>query len=242
MPGVLSSVDAGVARLTLDEPGNGNALSSSLVGAATSAVDRAIADPAVHTLVLSGAGRHFCTGLDLSELDTETDDSLLARLVRIELLLVALWHAPLRTVAIAQGRVIGAGADLFAACDVRLLDPAATIRFPGAGFGLVLGTRRLADRVGPGAALAWVSSGQVLGAQEAVETGLATAVLDAGPLPSLGPSLDRETWRSLRLAARQDHRDADLAALVRSAARSGLKARIATHRDRALAARSGRSN
>jgi enoyl-CoA hydratase/carnithine racemase len=238
MPGVLDSITDGVVTITLNEPGKGNALSASLVAAATSAVDRAIADSAVHTLVLRGAGRHFCTGFDLSDLEVETDDSLLARFMRIELLLAGLWHAPLRTVAIAQGRVIGAGADLFAACDVRLLETAATLRFPGAGFGIVLGTRRLADRVGADRALAWIGSARTLDAQEAMDTGLASALLDSQGSAPVEPAVDRTTWAGLRAALHHDHRDADLAALVYSAARPGLKARIVAHRDRALAARS----
>ena len=104
----------GITTLTLQRPERGNALGPELVEALISAAEAAIADPAVHTLVLRGAGRHFCTGLDLSDLATLSDGDLLLRLVRIETLLALLWHAPIRTVALAHGRTWGAGADLFA--------------------------------------------------------------------------------------------------------------------------------
>lgn len=248
----MLEVSNAVATIVLDRPERGNALSAEFVDGLLEAVQRACSDVSVHTLVLRAQGRHFCTGFDLSDLDTQTDASLLQRFVRIEMLLDALWRAPLRTVAIAQGRVMGAGADLFAACDRRMLAPGASLRFPGAGFGIVLGTRRLAARVGAATALQWVSEGTTIDAHAALEAGLATAVLGHDPPPdepaaaaaaatSLAaiplPSVDRSTFAALRAAIGDDGADADLAALVRSAARPGLKARLLAYRDRQLAAR-----
>ncbi|MGD9942385.1 MAG: enoyl-CoA hydratase/isomerase family protein [Burkholderiaceae bacterium] len=238
-------IDGSMAVFTLDRPDRGNALSIDLVEAGLAAVDAAVRDPQVHTLVLRGAGRHFCTGFDLSELDSESDATLLARVVRIEQLLDAVWRAPLRTVAIAQGRIMGAGADLFAVCDHRLLSAAASLRFPGAGFGLVLGTRRLGRRVGADRALRWVSEGTTIDAAQALSTGLASALLpddvdaaSAQALALLPPlTVDRVTHGQLRAALDDGGADADLAALVRSAARPGLKQRIVSYRERQLAAR-----
>jgi len=236
---------SGVTTVTLDRADRGNALSAELVEALREAVDHACADRVVHTLVVTGAGRHLCTGLDLSELDSSSDGDLLARLVRIEMLLATLWHAPVRTVAIATGRTWGAGADLFAACDLRLAGADATFRFPGAGFGVVLGTRRLAERVGTDRARQWVAGGVEVDAAQAVAGGLATTLIESAGAAgvdavraSIGPapSVDRDTLTATRAATRADHRDADLAALVRSAARPGLAARIAAYRDRLRAA------
>ena len=47
--------------------------------------------------------------------------------------------------AVATGRAWGAGADLFASCDIRACTPDASFRFPGTAFGIVLGTRRLVE-------------------------------------------------------------------------------------------------
>lgn len=232
----------GVATISLERPERGNALSVELVEALLDAFGRVVSDGSVHTVVLRARGRHFCTGFDLSGLDTETDASLLARFVRIETLLDALWRAPLRTVAIGQGRIVGAGADLFAACDLRLLAPGATLRFPGAGFGIVLGTRRLARRVGEATALRWVSEATTIADRDAVAAGLASEMLEPGDpsgaadehaLPSSlqAPLAERATIAALRRALDDGHADTDLAALVRSAARPGLKRRIETYRD-----------
>ena len=257
---ILLQISDGIARIEINRAQRGNALSSALVEAALDAVHSALRDPSVHTLMFAGAGRHFCTGFDLDGLESQSDGDLLLRFARIEALLDAVWRAPVRTVAIAQGRTWGAGADLFAACDLRLAVTGASFRFPGAGFGIVLGTRRLAERVGTERARAWVSDGATVEAGEALACGLASRLIDP---PQAGddwqrlacgpaPSIDRDTLAMIRAASHSTGgpggdmlADADLAALVRSATRSnttgkagpGLRERIAAYRDRTRAAR-----
>lgn len=257
-PAVSWTVTDGIARIELCRPERGNALSPAVVESLIDAVVRAGEDDRVHTLALHAAGRHFCTGFDLDELDSLSDGDLLHRFVRIEYLLDLLWQAPVRTLALVQGRAWGAGADLMVACHQRLIAPDTTIRFPGAGFGIVLGTRRLAERVGRDTALRWISSGHTLDQSGALASGLATG---SGSIPDdasdragavarlisecMGPApvVDRTTQRALRQAshaqgeaAAKAAADADLAALVRSAARPGLKARLLAYRQGVKAA------
>ena len=228
--------EGGTCRVTLNRPQSGNALSAALVTQLADVVDRCY-EGGVDTLVLDGAGKFFCTGFDLSDLDGETDDSLLGRFVRIEVLLQRLHSAPFRTVAIARGRAMGAGADLFAACRVRIIDGDAAFSFPGAsGFGLVLGTRRLAAIVGVAAARDWIVSGRVVGAREALGSELATDMSPPGESgarwAAVGRPVDLQTAAALRVALGEHapERDRqDLALLVESAARPGLKQRIAAY-------------
>lgn len=220
--------DDGVCTLTLLRPERGNALSADMVEALLAAIEQVFNSPDIHTLVLRGAGRHFCTGMDLSDLESSSDGELLWRIVRVEALLSAIWHAPLRTVAVAQGRAWGAGADLFAACEQRVALPGSSFRFPGPQFGLVLGSRRLSERVGADAARAITIEAHLLDAAQALASGLATHSAEA----PLAPEVERETARRIREATRVDHRDADLASLVRSAARPGLRDRILAYRQR----------
>jgi enoyl-CoA hydratase len=239
----------GVACIELDRPARGNALSALMVETLLGALRAACADPSVHTVAFVAAGRHFCTGFDLSGLEDLSEGDLLLRFVRVETLLDAVWRAPVRTVAIATGRAWGAGADLFAACDLRIAAADASFRFPGAAFGVVLGTRRLAERVGTERARQWVTTGATLDADAAASAGLASRVAapanDGTPVDAWrealadGPSVDRETLAAIRAASRPAGgpggdalADADLAALVRSAARPGLKARIVAYRGR----------
>ena len=235
---LLVATQDGVTTLTLNRPERGNALAADLVEALLAQVTQACADLGVHTLVLRGTGPHFCTGLDLSDLATTSDGELLLRLVRIETLLAALWHAPIRTVAVAHGRTWGAGADLFAACEQRLAASDATFRFPGAQFGIVLGTRRLAERIGVDAARRLVTEAGELDAAAALAAGLVTALAPEA-LKAAAPSISRDAARAIRAASRADHRDADLAALVRSAAEPGLRGRINAYRERLRAGRTG---
>jgi enoyl-CoA hydratase/carnithine racemase len=257
LPEATLRIADGVACLELNRPGRGNALSGPLVEALIAATARVFADPSVHTLLFTGAGPNFCTGFDLGGLDAATDGDLVLRLARIETLLDAVWRAPVRTAALAGGRAWGAGADLFAACDLRLAAPDASFRFPGAAFGLVLGTRRLAERVGTERARAWVAQGTTLDAAAAAGAGLASRVVapaahgadrEAAPSDWHGevfgaPAIDRETLAAIRAASRPAGgpgadalADADLAALVRSATRPGLKARLLDYRERSRAA------
>jgi len=228
----------GLLTIRLDRPERGNALDQALVEALLATLAEA-ASAGIHTVVLRANGPNFCTGLDLSDLDSVSDGDLLQRLVRIETLLATLWHAPWRTVAVAHGRCWGAGADLFATCEQRVAQPGTTFRFPGAQFGLVLGTRRLAERVGADAARRIVLEGGEWDAAAAVDAGLASMVADTPTLPPL--RVDDATARAIRGATRADLRDADLAALVRSAAEPGLKRRIEEYRARLQAGRSART-
>ncbi len=228
-------MSGGVATVWLDRPEKANALSATAVEALSASVGAAIADPSVHTLVIRGRGRHFCTGFDLSDLEAQTDASLRDRFVALEKLLQAVWHAPVRTVAMATGRAWGVGADLFASCDIRACTGDTTLRFPGSAFGIVLGTRRLVELIGWDRARPLVSEGTTVDAPGALAAGLATdlvegdveAWLDARCAP---PVADRATLAQIREATRPDHRAADLASLDRSASRPGLAQRIDAYR------------
>ena len=240
----ISTAD-GVVTITLDRAERGNALSAPLVERLIDAVERASSrsQTDAHTIVLRGSGPHFCTGFDLGELDASSDGQLLLRFVRIELLLALLWHAPLQTIAVARGRTWGAGADLFVACDRRITMVDATFRFPGAAFGVVLGTRRLTERIGAEHAFDIVSRSRELGARQALDLGLAGEICADDDLDrrlaqlAVAPVAERDTGTVLRAAPRADRRDSDIADLVRSAARPGLKQRLVAYREAQLAAR-----
>ena len=224
----------GIATITLDRPQKGNALSAELVEALIEQVSRALDAADTRALVLEAHGAHFCTGFDLSNLAASSEGDLLQRFVRVEQLLQLVWRAPVCTIAVVQGRSWGAGADLFVACEVRLCTPETTFRFPGTRFGLVLGTRRLTERVGGDTARHWLLGGAEVTAADALAAGLATRVINADErsaviAASLTQAPDRDTGAAIRALTRTDADDGDLAALVHSATRPGLKARIETY-------------
>nr|WP_248291159.1 enoyl-CoA hydratase/isomerase family protein [Neoroseomonas marina] len=227
----------------LARPERGNALGAEIVEALDTGIDAAVAEGA-RLIVLRGRGRNFCTGLDLADLEAISDGDLALRILRIELLLQKIHALPVTTVAVAGGRVFGAGADLFAVCDHRIALRGSSFAFPGPAFGLVLGTGRLAGLVGDTAARQVLLAGQAIEAQRAVELGLATAVIEdeavedaIGVAHKAATRLDAATVAALHGRTRHADDAGDLAALARSVARPGLKARVEAYRAKVAAAR-----
>ncbi|MGN2391754.1 enoyl-CoA hydratase/isomerase family protein [Pelomicrobium sp. G1] len=226
----------GVARLTLHRPHKANALDGALVEALIAAVEAAAGD-GTRLLILDGSGEHFCAGFDFSDFESQTEGDLALRFLRIETLLQAIYHAPFQTLALAHGRNFGAGADLVVACSRRIASPEATFRMPGLRFGVVLGTRRLAHRVGPEEARRLLIESRTFGADEAMDTGFLSRIAARDEWEDLIAEAAREA-RALPLesAARlnaltvTESRDADMAELARSVGRPGLKARLRAFR------------
>lgn len=222
--------------LTLARPEKMNALSSSLVEALLGVVDAAYGD-GTRLLVLRGSGRNFSAGFDVGAYESQSDGDLVLRFIRIEQLLQAVRHAPFDTLALAHGRNFGAGVDLICACARRIATPDATFRMPGLRFGLVLGTRMFAERVGVDRARHVLQESQTFGAADAHAWGFLTSVAaqeqwDAaiGEAERAAAALPAEpAARLFRVTASHVHRDADLAELVRSAAEPGIKQRIAAY-------------
>jgi enoyl-CoA hydratase len=235
---VESDLNAGVLTLMLNQPRRANALSGLMVETLLQLISSAFTNPAITQLQLKGHGKHFCSGLDLSDLESSSDGDLLHRLVRIETLLSLIWQAPIHTCAIVQGRTWGAGADLMVACEQRIAFEDATFRFPGAQFGIALGTRRLAQRVGRDAARGFILQAQEWNVRQAIEASLITQVHEANTAVPSGAApntvaktlVDASTATVIRRATQDDRSDEDLATLVRSAAPPGLKSRMHAYR------------
>lgn len=238
---IISSVE-GETEITLNRADRANALGPQLVEDLIAAVEAAATD-GTRLLVLKGEGKSFCSGFDLSDLADVTDGDLVNRLIRIETLLQAVYHAPFPTLALAHGRVFGAGADLFCACSQRVAAPGTSFRMPGLGFGIVLGTRRLKVRVGEDQARRIQNSGLTFDAAEALALGFATATVDSGGWPQVvaearaaAHTLGIRATADLFRVTVTDTRDADMADIARTASVPGLKARISAYREAALKA------
>ncbi|MFG5408321.1 enoyl-CoA hydratase/isomerase family protein [Piscinibacter sakaiensis] len=208
--------DGAVRTLVLDRADKRNALSAALVDALLDAVAEAEAD-GVRLLVFRGEGRNFSAGFDFGDVESQSEGDLLLRFVRVEQLLQAVAGSRCMTLALAHGRNFGAGVDLFAACRHRVASADSSFRMPGLKFGLVLGTRRLGALIGPEQASA------LLEAEPAEWPGVVAA------LARKADELDDWSRAALYGALSTAQADTDLATLVRSAARPGLKARIARY-------------
>jgi enoyl-CoA hydratase/carnithine racemase len=235
------ATDAGIRTLRLDRADKANALDPAMVEAIDAAIDAVAAQPP-RLLVLEGSGRNFCAGFDFTGYEALAEGDLLWRFVAIEQVLQKLRALPCVTVACVQGGAFGAGADMAAACTFRLGLPSARFRFPGFQFGLALGTRSLAALIGQQAAREILLSGEVVDGTRARSIGLLTGLVDSAEgfveaVEAINGRFGRLDAPSARLALRNTGSsstsaavDADLADLVRSVVRPGLKQRIAAYR------------
>jgi enoyl-CoA hydratase len=233
---LLLEKSGGIATLTLNRPDKANALSAALVEALGAAVDAAHRD-GTRLLVLKGNGRNFCAGFDFGGFEEASEGDLLLRFARIETLLQSVYHAPFATLALAQGKNFGAGVDLALACGTRIAAPDAEFRMPGLKFGLQLGTRRLAARIGADAARALLASSKTFGAAEGLRIGFLQQIAAPQAWPGLieraaaeAQQLSPAAAARLHAATVSDSRAADLSDLVRSAVEPGLKERIREYR------------
>lgn len=225
-------VTDGVWTFTLQRPGKLNALDEELVEALLAAVQEAHESRA-RLLVFRGAGKSFSAGFDLSAIESESEGDLVLRFVRIEMLLQAIARSPALTMGLAHGMVFGAGADLFAACRLRVAAPDTVFRMPGLKFGLVLGTRRFGDLVGREVARDILENVRSFTAAQAEQMAFANRLAAQDDWPAVVEdarstldTLDDPTRAMLYEVLTSVHADQDLATLARSAARPGLKSRL----------------
>ncbi|OBH28073.1 enoyl-CoA hydratase [Mycobacterium sp. E342] len=178
---VLFTVDNRVALITVNDPDRRNAVTAETSARLRAAVERAEADPGVHAVVVTGAGKAFCAGADLSALGAAGGDKAETGLQQLYDGFMAVSSCRLPTIAAVNGAAVGAGLNLALAADVRIAGPAALFdaRFqklglhPGGG-----ATWMLQRAVGPQVARAALLFGMRFDAEAAVHHGLALAVAD----------------------------------------------------------------
>lgn len=229
--------DGHLTRLTLNRPAKANALSSSLVDALIDAVDYAYTD-GTRLLVLDGTGNHFCAGFDFSGYQEHSEGDLALRFIRVETLLQAVHHAPFETLVLAHGKIFGAGADLVTACGKRVAAQGTTFRMPGLRFGVVLGTRRLAHRIGADHARSILGESRTFGTDEALGIEFITHIAEPAQWPAIVQetqthcaSLTPAAAAALHRQITPDTRADDMAALARSVSIPGIKERIRIYRN-----------
>ena len=198
-------------------------------------------------MVFRGQGRNFCSGFDLTGLEAATDADLLFRILRVETLLQAVFHAPFLTLALAHGNVVGAGADLFCACALRIATPETTFRMPGLKFGVALGTRRLRHRVGTDAARDFLLPPRRIDADHALGVGFLQRIVPKADWPVVlqeaiasATTLPPAAMADVLSISGSDTRSEDMADLVRTAGRPGLQNRILEYRNAVLSSRAER--
>jgi len=183
---VLYRADGGVAWITLNRPERLNAFAGSMRDDFRRAVERASEAAEVRVVVVTGAGRGFCTGADvevMSDLVARGDAETFEGYVRAGIQAVeALRECRKPVVAAVNGVAAGAGASLAVACDVRLASDRASIGFTFNRIGVHPdwgASYHLPRLVGTGRASELVLSARMVDAAEAERIGLFQRVLPA---------------------------------------------------------------
>lgn len=176
---MLLRVEDGVAWITLNRPDRLNAFAGTMRDELHDAIDRAAASPEVRVMVITGAGRGFCTGADvevMGDLLARGDDAAFEKLVEAGMRVVRRLAAVEQpTIAAVNGAAAGAGASLALACDFRIASERASIGITFNRIGLHPdwgATWFLPRLVGPGRAAELVMSARMVEAREAERIGL----------------------------------------------------------------------
>lgn len=177
-----------VAEIWLNRPGKGNALTVPMLERLGGIAGELAADRATRAVVIRGQGRFFCTGGDIEAWGGLAPHDMgrdwILRGIDVFERLAAL---PQPVIAALNGHALGGGLELAMAADLRIAVSQARLGCPEVTLGMIpgwMGTRRLAELIGPARARHLLLLGAPITAAQACEWGLVTAV--AEDEPSLG--------------------------------------------------------
>jgi enoyl-CoA hydratase/carnithine racemase len=177
---LLTSRDGPIATITLNRPEKRNALTIPMLEAFLEAVRGVAAAPDVRVVIVAGAGKAFCAGLDLKEMGLARRPDGSVEYPEIEGALHELERLPVPTIAMMQGDAIAGGLELALHCDLRVAGVSARMGMPLARIGLVVPyalTQKLLDTVGTVKTKEMLFTGALLGADDACRAGLVTRVV-----------------------------------------------------------------
>lgn len=192
---ILTRSDAAhVATLTMNAPDRLNALSTEMLSALHGALDKIAEDRTIRMVILRGAGRAFCAGHDLNELQDlrrEADKGaagLKTLFDRCAAVMARLQSLPQPVIAQVQGLATAAGCQLVATCDLAMASDEARFGVNGVNIGLFCSTPMVAmtRNIGRKAAFELLTTGRFANASEALSLGLINRVVHAD-------NLDRDT-------------------------------------------------
>lgn len=179
MTPVAVTAAAGIGRITLDRPGQMNAVNVELGVALERAIQRLGSDPAVNVILLRGSDGNFCAGGDFAEVErlrAESPSALSTLFTAFRRACDAIAATDVPVVAAVEGVAAAGGFELMQASDIVLVSDAARIADNHVRFGMIPGggsTQRLPRLVGRQQAMGLLLSGERLSGTDAVRLGLA---------------------------------------------------------------------
>ena len=186
MPDVMLAEDRdGVRLLTMNRPDKLNALNNGLTEALLQALLAADADTTVNAVVLTGAGRGFCAGADVTEfagMGSDNPDAAAARARITSQVHGAFVRIEVPVICAINGVAMGGGCGLAIAGDMAVIAESATLGYPETKRGAVAAIvmANLVRQVGRKAAYELVSLGERVNARRALELGMVNRVVPDG--------------------------------------------------------------
>ena len=182
----LTQSDA-VATVTLNRPAKRNAINGAMFEELDAVFAHIAADASIRAFVLTGAGGHFCSGVDLSALEElpHSSEEMRRRMERIHGVLARIMYCPKPGIAAVRGYAAGGGANLALACDLVVMGDDARFSELFVRRGLVMdmsGTFTLPRSIGLHRAKELALLGETIDAVRAYEMGIANRVVPAGEL------------------------------------------------------------
>jgi enoyl-CoA hydratase len=174
-----------IATITVNRPDKLNALNDATIAELGRAIDEARARDDVAGVILTGAGRAFVAGADISELSSQSALEAKRRARNGQEVFHRFETSPKPVIAAVNGFALGGGCELAMACHVRIASDQAKFGQPETKLGIVPGfggTQRLPRLVGRGRALQLLMTSEIIDAQEAWRIGLANKVVPAAEL------------------------------------------------------------
>lgn len=185
----------GIATLTVNRPDKLNALNAATINDLGAAIDEVRQRDDIRGLILTGAGRAFVAGADISELAAETAVSARELALKGQRIFGRFETSPKPVIAAVNGFALGGGCELALACHIRIASEQAKFGQPEVKLGILPGyggTQRLARLVGKGRALQLLMTGETIDAAEAYRIGLVNRVVPADALLQSATELLRQ--------------------------------------------------
>lgn len=217
MSNVILEKKEHIAVVTLNNPSNLNALSSAFIKEIGEAIDEVGADRSLYVLVITGVGKAFIAGADISEMLGLTGAESLFWGKEGSALNDKIEALRMPVIAALNGFTLGGGNELAMACDIRIASEKAKFGQPECGLGITPGaggTQRLPRLIGTAKAKELLYTGRVIGAQEALSIGLVNRVVPPEELMDAAMALAEEICANGQIAVQQIKRCVNLGTQV----------------------------
>ena len=174
-----------IATITVNRPDKLNALNDATIQELGRAIDEVQSRDDAGGVILTGAGRAFVAGADISELSAQSPFDARERALKGQEVFNRFERSPKPVIAAVNGFALGGGCELAMACHIRIASEHAKFGQPEVKLGIVPGyggTQRLPRLVGKGRAMQLLLTGEMVDAQESHRIGLVNSVHPAGEL------------------------------------------------------------